>query len=132
MHPLTHPVTNLPLTQRTHPWRSPCLQFCMLEPELLCRLVFVKDVECQLATTAAAEGAGAAAVAAAACGAVGQQQQQLLQGGGGSGGARAPPGTTELPTCPVCLERLDEHISGIVTTVSRQQGQAAGEEGQGA
>lgn len=29
-----------------------------------------------------------------------------------------PPGTTELPTCPVCLERLDEHISGIVTTVS--------------
>ena len=122
MHPLTHPVTNPPLTQRTHPWRSPCLQFCMLEPELLCQLVFVKDVECQLATTAAAEGAGA----------VGQQQQQQLQGGGGSGGLRAPPGTTELPTCPVCLERLDEHISGIVTTVSRQQGQAAGEEGQGA
>lgn len=30
---------------------------------------------------------------------------------------RAPAGTTELPTCPVCLERLDEHISGIVTTV---------------
>uniref|UniRef100_A0A383VK63 BRCA1-associated protein n=1 Tax=Tetradesmus obliquus TaxID=3088 RepID=A0A383VK63_TETOB len=29
----------------------------------------------------------------------------------------APQGTTELPTCPVCLERLDEHISGIVTTV---------------
>jgi BRCA1-associated protein len=28
-----------------------------------------------------------------------------------------PQGTTELPTCPVCLERLDEHISGIVTTV---------------
>lgn len=28
-----------------------------------------------------------------------------------------PAGTTELPTCPVCLERLDEHISGIVTTV---------------
>jgi hypothetical protein len=29
-----------------------------------------------------------------------------------------PAGTTELPTCPVCLERLDEHISGIVSTVS--------------
>ncbi len=28
-----------------------------------------------------------------------------------------PAGQTELPTCPVCLERLDEHISGIVTTV---------------
>jgi hypothetical protein len=119
------------LTPRTcppasHPEKHSCrparLQFCMLEPELLCRLVFVKDVECQLATTAATaaatEGAGAAAAAAAAGGAVGQQQQ--LQGGGGSGGFRAPPGTTELPTCPVCLERLDEHISGIVTTVSGQ------------
>lgn len=41
------------------------------------------------------------------------------QGGlpGGEQGPHAPPGTTELPTCPVCLERLDEHISGIVTTV---------------
>lgn len=27
-------------------------------------------------------------------------------------------GQTELPSCPVCLERLDQHISGIVTTVS--------------
>lgn len=23
----------------------------------------------------------------------------------------------QLPTCPVCLERLDEHVSGVVTTV---------------
>eukprot|EP00879_Flechtneria_rotunda_P014888 GHRR01015555.1.p1 GENE.GHRR01015555.1~~GHRR01015555.1.p1 ORF type:complete len:723 (+),score=280.06 GHRR01015555.1:163-2331(+) len=30
---------------------------------------------------------------------------------------KAPAGTTELPTCPVCLDRLDAHISGIVTTV---------------
>lgn len=29
----------------------------------------------------------------------------------------APPGQTELPNCPVCLERLDQHISGVVTTV---------------
>lgn len=28
------------------------------------------------------------------------------------------PAGTELPTCPVCLERLDEHVSGVVTTVS--------------
>ncbi|WIA10155.1 hypothetical protein OEZ85_010359 [Tetradesmus obliquus] len=48
--------------------------FSSLEPDILCRLVFVRSVE-------------------------------------------APQGTTELPTCPVCLERLDEHISGIVTTV---------------
>ena len=32
--------------------------------------------------------------------------------------AQPPQGQTELPTCPVCLERLDEHISGVVTTVS--------------
>lgn len=24
---------------------------------------------------------------------------------------------TELPTCPVCLERLDQETSGIITTV---------------
>jgi BRCA1-associated protein len=28
-----------------------------------------------------------------------------------------PVGHTELPTCPVCLERLDTHISGVITTV---------------
>lgn len=28
-----------------------------------------------------------------------------------------PVGHTELPTCPVCLERLDSHISGVITTV---------------
>lgn len=28
-----------------------------------------------------------------------------------------PPGQTELPSCPVCLERLDEHVSGVITTV---------------
>ena len=65
----------------------------------------------------AASDANAAADAASAVSAAGA--------GGSSGGAggpqqwlQPPPGTTELPTCPVCLERLDEHISGIVTTVS--------------
>lgn len=28
-----------------------------------------------------------------------------------------PAGHTELPTCPVCLERLDQDISGILTTL---------------
>lgn len=28
-----------------------------------------------------------------------------------------PPGFTELPTCPVCLERLDQDTSGILSTV---------------
>ncbi len=36
-------------------------------------------------------------------------------------GLRPPAGHTELPTCPVCLERLDEHVSGVVTTVSRKE-----------
>ncbi|XP_077237919.1 zinc finger (ubiquitin-hydrolase) domain-containing protein [Tasmannia lanceolata] len=32
--------------------------------------------------------------------------------------ASSPPtGSTELPTCPVCLERLDQDTSGILTTV---------------
>ncbi|ERN17959.1 BRCA1-associated protein [Amborella trichopoda] len=32
--------------------------------------------------------------------------------------AETPPkGLTELPTCPVCLERLDQDISGILTTM---------------
>ncbi|KRT81790.1 zinc finger protein, partial [Oryctes borbonicus] len=26
-----------------------------------------------------------------------------------------PPGHTELPTCPVCLERMDESIDGVLT-----------------
>lgn len=31
-------------------------------------------------------------------------------------------GETELPTCPVCLERLDENISGLVITVLHCKG----------
>ncbi len=55
----------------------------------MCRLLYVKDVE-------------------------------LIPSTAESGPAfPAPPGQTELPACPVCLERLDEHISGIATTVSR-------------
>lgn len=61
------------------------------------------------AVSAAADAAAAAAAAAgASAAAAGSVPEQWLQ---------PPPGTTELPTCPVCLERLDEHISGIVTTV---------------
>ena len=31
--------------------------------------------------------------------------------------ARAPSDSTELPSCPVCLDRLDQDVSGVVTTV---------------
>ena len=66
---------------------SKILQFSSLEPEIVCRLLYVKDVEFIPST----DGKGPAIT--------------------------ATPGQTELPTCPVCLERLDEHISGIATTV---------------
>ncbi|KAK9837153.1 hypothetical protein WJX81_006530 [Elliptochloris bilobata] len=57
--------------------------FSSLEPDMVCRLVFVRDIVVS-----------------------------------GNGTLPLPPaGQTELPTCPVCLERLDEHISGVVTTV---------------
>lgn len=61
--------------------------FSSLEPEIICKLVHVGEVE-------------------------------VLSTSRGKGAQEAPPqGYVELPTCPVCLERLDENISGIVTTV---------------
>ena len=39
-----------------------------------------------------------------------------------SGAPAVPPaGMTELPSCPVCLERLDARVSGVVTTVCNHQ-----------
>lgn len=74
------------LTFRQHP---PAMEFYStyngapfsgLEPELVCRAVWVSRVEW-------AE----------------------------SGADRPPPGHTELPTCPVCLERMDESVDGVLT-----------------
>ena len=61
------------------------MQFSSLEPDVVCRMVFVKDLE-------------------------------ILSGD--EVDLDPPHGQTELPTCPVCLERLDMHISGVVTTAS--------------
>lgn len=58
--------------------------FCLLEPDLVCHLLYVKDV---------------------------QYYEHKKNG------EDAPQGTMELPSCPVCLERLDGTVSGIVTTV---------------
>ncbi|XP_066149173.1 BRCA1-associated protein isoform X1 [Euwallacea fornicatus] len=52
--------------------------FSSLEPDLLCRIVWVSRVEW------AHDGV-------------------------------PPPGHTELPTCPVCLERMDESVDGVLT-----------------
>ena len=72
----------------------PRLQFCLLEPELLCRLVWVKDVE-HLPSSGGASGPGGGSQ---------QQQKQKQQDGPAAAGAaagedprlRAPAGTTEL------------------------------------
>lgn len=68
--------------------------FWTLEPDILCRLVFVKDVQLLDESEDTPAGSRSPTVRSS-----------------------APIGSTELPTCPVCLERLDNHISGIVTTV---------------
>ena len=63
--------------------------FCLLEPELVCHLLFVRNVEYTFEEKCEDEEVS----------------------------VTAPQGTTELPSCPVCLERLDGSVSGIVTTV---------------
>jgi len=70
--------------------------FSSLEPEVVCRLGFIRSVEFSDGATSIAPPRDAAALPP----------------------VRGPPaGQAELPACPVCLERLDEHISGVVTTV---------------
>jgi BRCA1-associated protein len=102
--------------------------FCMLEPEFVCRLLYVKEVEVSDSfnnkdsnDAPPVKTATFASVAAAAAGGAKpttqQQQQQKITDTQKFSPPRPPPGVTELPSCPVCLERLDEHVSGIVTTV---------------
>jgi BRCA1-associated protein 2 len=78
--------------------------FSSLEPEIICRAVFTTAVE--IHNPADASGAASTVVAPAPDAVI-----------GGAAVMRAPEGHVELPTCPVCLERLDEHVSGIFTTV---------------
>lgn len=70
------------------------VQFWTVEADILCRLVFVKDV---------------------------QYSDQAERSPPGEAHSSLAANLTELPTCPVCLERLDDHISGIVTTVCLQR-----------
>lgn len=66
--------------------------FNEIEPEIICRAVFTTAVEIhQPDDDASAPSAGTP--------------------------IKAPPGHVELPTCPVCLDRLDADVSGVVTTV---------------
>lgn len=113
--------------------------FCILEPEFVCRLLYVKEVEVsesfnnnssrgggggkgeqavtlnsstRTTSTFASVAAGTAAPTTPLPPVISQQQVQKNYHP-----PKPPPGATELPSCPVCLERLDEHVSGIVTTV---------------
>jgi BRCA1-associated protein len=72
--------------------------FSALEPEIICRVVFTTAIEMHNPADEAELSAPSPVTGSAA----------LL---------KAPSGHVELPTCPVCLERLDVHVSGIVTTV---------------
>ncbi len=92
-----------------------CVQFSSLEPDVLCRLVYVKDVEIssQEQDTQPQTPPGITMLLVLCCSAA------VLFLSGKSAFISMDAGQTELPTCPVCLERLDEHISGVVTTVSQ-------------
>jgi BRCA1-associated protein len=72
--------------------------FSLLEPEIICRAVFTTGTELDDGEEKGSRGSASPMA--------------------GLGPHSEPPtGFVELPTCPVCLERLDEHISGVVTTV---------------
>lgn len=104
-----------------------CEQFWTLEPDVICRLVFIKGVQYDegnghggsIASPAAAAQTAALAASSSREGSLGASSSTAGQpiAGGGSSSQLRMSGLTELPTCPVCLERLDAHISGIVTTV---------------
>jgi BRCA1-associated protein len=72
--------------------------FSLLEPEIICRAVFTTGTEMHVVDEESLRSSPSPVT-------------------GSAPNLEAPKGFVELPTCPVCLERLDEHISGVVTTV---------------
>ncbi|KAJ2545965.1 hypothetical protein EV175_005775, partial [Coemansia sp. RSA 1933] len=72
--------------------------FSPLEPEV-CHIVGVSSVVCETRDVGAADVDGPPPV------------------GAGPAHLFLSPGGEELPTCPVCLERLDRSVSGLLTTM---------------
>ena len=68
-----------------------------------CRVLFVRRIELASDDRPTAETDADAPSASASASA--------------SSSSRPPDGTTELPSCPVCLDRLDQDVSGVVTTI---------------
>jgi BRCA1-associated protein len=128
--------------------------FSALEPEILCRLVYVREVEVIEAGRRGLRGGGGGGAGGDGEKAGGDDDGDggKAPAAGGDSGSKAnkastkskakaaappgpklptppasflpaPPGHTELPSCPVCLERLDERATGggIVTTVCNHQ-----------
>lgn len=95
------------------------LQFCPLEPEITCQLVFVKNVEITGSNGISEDSKPLHASAGSRDGAelVVGSTSESHNSSAAVEVQKAPPGMTELPSCPVCLDRLDCSISGIVTTV---------------
>lgn len=95
--------------------------FSSLEPDIVCKAVFTTSVEIhEPQTPAAAIVAAVAAAQSSEQAATSSAAEPVAAAGGIASPAlplQPPEGHVELPTCPVCLERLDEHVSGIFTTV---------------
>ena len=94
----------------------------------VCRALFVAEVSFMapngdaVSDASLAEGAAAAAAAGEGEGA-GAGAGLSESSGGGTVGLR--PRLVELPTCPVCLERLDSSATGLLTTVCNHTFHAA-------
>ena len=87
-----------------------------------CRVLFVKAIELVPAGAASSSGGdvgGGASVAGDDAGATGAVNDR------GAHNLPAPEGLTELPSCPVCLDRLDQDVSGVVTTICSHSFHAA-------
>ena len=98
-----------------------CKPFSSLDEAERCLVVFARSVDLDLGDVGKGEEISADSDAAwegrAGRGARGAGVEDEGQVPGEGEGPGAEEGVlTELPGCPVCLERLDVHVSGIVTT----------------
>ena len=79
----------------------------LVEPAALCRLMYVASVRLEWA----GEGGAPELLCADAARLCGEEAPLVADASGGGGGGA---GLVELPTCPVCLERLDVTVRGHI------------------
>ncbi|KAJ2764391.1 hypothetical protein IWQ57_005184, partial [Coemansia nantahalensis] len=85
--------------------------FSPLEPET-CHVVYINSVHCEVREVAADDIDWSGTPVGAAPASLFQLPTSPL-------GTADSEQSTELPTCPVCLERLDSSVSGLLTTMCR-------------